>query len=371
MTCSPARLASNRTNAQASTGPRTEAGKNISRANAIKHGLCSRTLLAEDQQLIQQRTSEFFFPLKPQNEYHVWLVGELAVCSVRIDRAERMERCLRERNSLKAELVWDDDARLEAERLGGAIGSRPAEIVEQLRRSPVGCDWLISRWSMLAHAADGAPWTPVQVALAFHLLGTPMEFREGQKPGKILGFNGDVIDLTEKESDLARREIALLIERREQVLPLDEVNRALTQVDLLDESNPELKNLRRYEAALHSKFRWALRELRYVSIYFKVDNDLMMRQISTPQPSPAAEEPSAASAPSPAPAPAARKKFDRNAPWDVDCPHPPFEIEPHEVPADGSKPNLFKVLLTRQEKREKKAEQGREARRRKAEKLRA
>ena len=38
-----------------------------------------------------------------------------------------------------------------------------------------------------------------------------------------------------------------------------------------------------------------------------------------------------------------------------------------EVPTDGSKPNLFKILLNRQEKREKKADSRREARRRKAE----
>ena len=39
------RAAINRGNAQKSTGPRTEAGKSIARANALKHGLSSRRLL--------------------------------------------------------------------------------------------------------------------------------------------------------------------------------------------------------------------------------------------------------------------------------------------------------------------------------------
>jgi hypothetical protein len=373
MTCSPARLEANRANAQKSTGPRTTEGKRNSRANALTHGLCSRVIVPESAELIAERTGDWFFPLKPQDEYQSWIVEKISICSLRIDRSERMERCLRERRSLKSELVWEDDLRLQVERLGGKIATRPAEILEELRGSPVGCDWLFSRWSMLAHAADSTPWTPEQVALAFNLLGTPLEFREGQKPGDILGFDGKVVESSASEPELARREIAGLIERREQVSPLDTVDRSLTEADLFDESNPELKKLRRYEGALHNRFRWYLSELRYISIHFKPDLDLTLRHMRPAQPVPAVEEPSPAApaASASASAPASKKKFDRNAPWDVDCPHPPFEIEPHEMPKDGSKPNLFKILLTRQEKREKKAEANREARRRKAEKLRA
>ena len=104
MTCSPARLAANRQNALLSTGPKTPEGKARSRANGLKHGLCASVVVAEDLELIQQRTSDWFFALKPQDEYHVWLVDQVAVVSLRIDRAERMERRLRDRRSLKAEL---------------------------------------------------------------------------------------------------------------------------------------------------------------------------------------------------------------------------------------------------------------------------
>ncbi len=184
MTCSPARLEANRLNAQKSTGPRTPEGKARSRANGLKHGLCSSVVVAEDLELVSGRISDWYFTLKPQNDYHMWLVEKIAVCSIRIDRAERMERRYRDRRSLKAELDWEDDRRLEVENLGAKIGLRPAQIVEELRRSPVGCDWLISRWSMLAHAADSKAWTPDQTTLAFNLLGTPYEFpRSGQRSG--------------------------------------------------------------------------------------------------------------------------------------------------------------------------------------------
>ena len=70
MICSEARLAANRRNAQKSTGPKTEEGKARSRANALKHGLCSSEVVVEDAALIEERTREFFDSLRPQNDWH-------------------------------------------------------------------------------------------------------------------------------------------------------------------------------------------------------------------------------------------------------------------------------------------------------------
>ena len=117
-----------------------------SRVNSLKHGLCSSVVVAEDADLVMGRIKEWFFTLKPQDEYHSWLVDKIATVSLRIDRAERMERRLRDRRSLTAELAWEDDRLVEVEALGRKVGARPAEVVEQLRRTPVGCDWLVSRW---------------------------------------------------------------------------------------------------------------------------------------------------------------------------------------------------------------------------------
>ena len=366
MACSPARLAANRANAQKSTGPKTPEGKDVSRRNRLKHGLCSSVLVAEDPELIQERTKDLFYSLKPQNEFQGWLVDKMAVYTLRIDRAERMERRYRDRRSLRAEALWDDDQFLEIEKLGGKIGVRPAEVVEELRRSTVGCDWLISRWSLLANAADrDKTWTPAQVTLAFNLLGTPFEFREGRQPGDIVDGQGLVVETNTSQAEIARREIGHLEALRERVADLDEVDQALTQVDLFDEANPELKRLRRYESALFHRLQWCLREMRYESPHFKPNPELTMRMITNPN-APKSDEP----APSKAPEPTSKPKgaYDN---WQVNAIHPPFDIEPHEVPKDGSRADLFQVLLTRQEKREKRAESRREAKRRKAEKLRA
>ena len=57
MVVSAAKLEANRRNAQKSTGPRTEEGKDRSKLNAVKHGMRAETLvlLDEDPQALEDR----------------------------------------------------------------------------------------------------------------------------------------------------------------------------------------------------------------------------------------------------------------------------------------------------------------------------
>ena len=195
MIVSEARISANRRNAQKSTGPRTEEGKSRSRANALKHGLCASAVVPESLELIAQRSREFFDTLKPQNEVHVWMVDQAAVASIRIERCQRIERRIRDKISLRAELTWDDDHRFEAEVIGRSLAKDPAATVEALQRTPHGCEWLMTRWAMLAYSADTQPggWTDEQTKLAFDLLYTPQVFRTGRKPGDSIDFERSVV----------------------------------------------------------------------------------------------------------------------------------------------------------------------------------
>src|SRR5258708_9718772 len=112
---SEARLAANRRNALRSTGPKTEEGKQRSRANALKDGLCATVVVAEDAKLVQQRASDWFDALKPQDEFQSWMVDEIAILSLRIDRCERMERRARAVEAMPAGPCWEADRRLDAE----------------------------------------------------------------------------------------------------------------------------------------------------------------------------------------------------------------------------------------------------------------
>ena len=364
MTCSPAQLEANRKNALRSTGPKTPEGKARSRANALKHGLCANVVVPEDAEMIQTRATAWFHTLKPQNELQDWLVDQISIYSLRIDRAERMERRLRDRKSLAAELVWDDDARLAAEVLGAKVAANPAAIVQQLRRSPAGCDWLIGRWEWLERAALAeAGWSSIQAELAAHLLGLPAEFADLAGVGTA----------AEDRVALARRESEALRVRREAVEPLDEVDRALTEADLFDESHPELRRLRRQESALHTRIRWCLAQFHYESPHFKPHPDLRStwnQNAGKTGPTPEAAATPAAAAPLAAAAesPTKPRRFES---WRVVAPHPPFDLAPDEIPADGSRPDVGTIAIGRVVQGLKKAEARRDARRRKLERHRA
>jgi hypothetical protein len=217
----------------------------------------------------------------------------------------------------------------------------------------------MTRWAMLAHTADvkGA-WTPDQTRLAFDLLGTPAEFREGMKPGASLDLEGRLIEPADDPAAVARREIAALKERREVVEGLDEVNQALAAADLNDEDDPELKRLRRYESALHRRLRWCLSQLRYESPHHRPHPGLTRPRWDA--------QPETRVEPAPVPEPEKPKEV-----WQVTPPNPPFDLEPDEVPAVGEAADIPAILASRREKQFRKAEARRASRRRKLDRLRA
>ena len=261
MIVSEARIKANKANAARSSGPSSQAGKDRSRMNALKHSLCAEVVGLEKPEAVRERAGAIVGATgsSPPSGFHfgVYLFDQVGTLGLRIEHAQAMQEAARERSALRASLVWDDDRRLEATLLGGQLGgrARPDEVVEKLRRTPQGCDWLIARWALLAHAADvGRSWTPEQASLAFDLLGTAPEFREGCQPGADL--DGSVVE----PAELARRQIADLKGRRELVRPLDGADRRDAEAGLADDA--EIRRLRRYEAALERRFRWTYELLR-------------------------------------------------------------------------------------------------------------
>jgi hypothetical protein len=357
MIVTQARIEANRRNALRSTGPNTPEGKQRSRANALKHGLCASIVVAEDIAAVQKRSDELFDVLKPVHELQAWMVDRAAIITLRIERCERMERRARDKFSLRAELTWDDDRRLDAESLGRSLARDPAKAVEALRRTPQGCEWLMARWAMLAHVADeGRGWSADQTAMAFDLLATPAAFREGRRPGTELDFDGKVVHPGDDPAAVARREIAALRARREVVGELDDVDRHLAASDLTNEGDPELRRLRRYESALFTRLRWCLTQSRYDQTYRRIEECLRRTWVDEPEPELKPEP---------------RSKDEVAAEgWTPSMINPPFDLEPEEAPAPGEEIDLPAILSARREKKLRKAEARRESRRRKVDRLR-
>jgi hypothetical protein len=269
-----------------------------------------------------------------------------------------MERRARDKFSLRAELTWDDDRRFEAEVLGRDLAKDPAETVALLMKTPQGCEWLMGRWALLAHAAntnEGA-WTDEQTNLAFDLLATPKAFRAGRRPGAVLDFEGNIIDAGENLAAVARREVALLKEKREVVAGLDEVERTLAASDLTNEGDPELRRLRRYESTLHGRLRWFLKQITIQSPYRCPDPSLRPEWVVDLEPEPEVK-------------PEPNSRAEGRTPEQI---LPPIDLEPEESPGVGQDSDRPVHLTPRMAKQIRMAEaRAMVSRKKKVERLRA
>src|SRR4051794_18679112 len=73
---SQAKIESNRRNAQRSTGPRTQRGKEVSRLNGMTHGACSKiaVLPGEDPEARTRRLEAWLDALGAETEPEIYLV---------------------------------------------------------------------------------------------------------------------------------------------------------------------------------------------------------------------------------------------------------------------------------------------------------
>jgi hypothetical protein len=87
------RAAVNRANAQKSTGPRTEAGKQRSSLNALRHGLTGHTIVlpSEDQSAYQRHSQSFFDECRPKGAIETQLVQSLLDTSWQLNRTSAVE----------------------------------------------------------------------------------------------------------------------------------------------------------------------------------------------------------------------------------------------------------------------------------------
>jgi hypothetical protein len=86
----------NRANSQKSTGPKTEAGKQKSSLNALRHGLTGQTVVlpSEDLAAYERFTQNFHDDFKPSGALEIQLVQSLASQAWRLNRAEALENNL-------------------------------------------------------------------------------------------------------------------------------------------------------------------------------------------------------------------------------------------------------------------------------------
>jgi hypothetical protein len=87
------RAAVNKANAQKSTGPRTQAGKQRSKLNALRHGLTGQTVVlpTEDHSAYERHSQSFLDEYHPKDATEAHLVQSLIDTSWRMNRAATVE----------------------------------------------------------------------------------------------------------------------------------------------------------------------------------------------------------------------------------------------------------------------------------------
>ncbi len=144
MRCSEARLAANRANAQKSTGPRTQAGKEVSRLNAFEHGMAGKGDIlgpGEDTAAIAALATEFERDYQAQGRSGRLLAHRAAVLSVRMDGLAQRQLAAVELNMTAARDQFDTDRRdwLDEEfQRFEAGGDEAAIALEMLEATPEG-----------------------------------------------------------------------------------------------------------------------------------------------------------------------------------------------------------------------------------------
>lgn len=173
------RAAANRTNAQLSTGPRTQAGKQRSSLNALRHGLTARTavLPTEDPAAFARHIQQFLDEYQPATPTEIQLVHELANTAWRLNRIPYLEADLLSRatNSPTANFDIVDAHRalatlgLHGQRLSRQFQKTLQQLreIQEERRERERKQLRDAAEIFLHHQHKGLPWDPADDGFVF------------------------------------------------------------------------------------------------------------------------------------------------------------------------------------------------------------
>ena len=254
------KIDANRRNAQKSTGPRTEEGKDQVKLNALKHGLTARTVVLphEDEEAYQQRREAWSKDLNPGGDVAAYLVERTVRISWQLDRADFHERARLAKRILKApgnrkvarECAVEELIRrlLDPDNLGQAdtapsarkrsssrrkqereISGDPQELIETLESSAEGCRKLLAEWGRLLESVDG--WIGPDDATCDAMVPRKRLLR-------LLGFREDGTE------DPAELDPSLLLILQVQELAEEEVRRRILRQGRVVEVEEDLEDFR-------------------------------------------------------------------------------------------------------------------------------
>jgi hypothetical protein len=272
MPVSDRKIRANVMNSQKSTGPKTDAGKEHSRANALKHGLSGAGVVVSDAEAVARRCEEWRLGFQVDSAQKEWALEQVAVNSIRINECQDEVRSIRKYEARRAAIVWEVDKEADAALLGDKLARNPEVVSKQLMQSKYGCRWLLEQWTYLGSVLEaGDSWNDDQIQRVMDLTGTPRHCRADVAP---------VNDPAWLVNNKFRQLEELLADRLES---LDKMERLAAESGSPVEPSKKIALLRRYEAACVKRMNAALRMLHATTIE--------TLEVSAQPPEPAPESP--------------------------------------------------------------------------------
>jgi hypothetical protein len=151
-----------RENGRKSQGPITPEGKEASKKNALRHGLTAKTLAlpGEDPDAMQAQADRLHEDCQPEGHDEEVLVDQLALASLRLERAAKAENEIVAEQVRNAEIQWDLKQQLRLLKLRRLLRRDRATAILKLRSFGAGVSWLLGRWRFLESAFNTSQgWT--------------------------------------------------------------------------------------------------------------------------------------------------------------------------------------------------------------------
>jgi phage regulator Rha-like protein len=249
---------SNIRNASLSTGPKTDAGKAISRTNAETHGLTS-TIIVEDEHFLE-RFQAFADSLKPKTLLGVEALKKWVLATIKVEKCENEYQLLRQFHSERANWLWAVDREDEANKLFKKLARDPMLTAGQLQQTAQGCELLLDQWQTLEEQTlKNGKLTQEEKSMASDLLGVPPIFRDTHS---LLNppLSGNEADLKATLLQTIEGEIARLEDLLERLQRLDVSSRQMAIAGYGVFDTEDGRRFQRYEREWNRRLDKAMKE---------------------------------------------------------------------------------------------------------------
>lgn len=247
----------NQGNAQKSRGPITQAGKDVSRFNALTHGLSAQLPEAfeVDRQEFDADKARWHNELKPKGNLQFEWVETMAVENIRVKRARTLFYASIRNHAERAYDMWDSDRRNQVEEIATGLTKNPSRTISRLEKLPQGCDWLINRWEQLEICLrDNQTLTADRDSMMSDLLGIDPRVRD------VIDDTSHVINVDEY-LDIIKLKLEYLNKQREYAERHDNRDREMAETGMGVEMTPDGLRLDRYERMAQARFSRAYKLL--------------------------------------------------------------------------------------------------------------